>query len=644
MLRGWRAIFLLPLAQGAYGMELSEADFLGPGTTVLSASRLRQPLMDTPNAVTILDRATLEASGYHDFSDLFRLVPGIYVGRMNGWFHNVTHTMADEYARRMQVLVDGRSVYLPMVGGVRWDLLPLAIDDIERIEVVRGPNAATFGANAYTGVINIITRHPEDVRGRMLHAVVGDHAHREGWFRWAGSAPSGSHRLTLGHRQDGGFSGLHDNEDSRVLNYRGEFDLVGTRSLGVQAGVLYGERGDGSLSDVLAQPHEARVRSRFAQLDYRLPLSGGGEWLGKLSYDHLTSDADIPTALLAGSHYEVKLDTTRWHGEFQFNGDPAPGMRTTWGGYLRRDGVRSYHYLNTHDAIHVDSRGVFAHLEWRMTPTWLLNTGAFHEKYPGVGSKLSPRLTLNWQPHVNHTLRAGVSRAYRNPVVFETRADWRLRLLDANGGVLGVFGPYIRATGQLRPENMLSREISYLGLWPEAGIALDVRLFKERIGNVISAECATGNNCKGLSPPDSRDFVHTGGTSQTGLETQFKWRPSAQTQVLVNYALLHIDSHFDERRYSPRYLAGLHLMHTLPGEIGLTLSHYRTAGFEPIGQGALPASRRWDMRLAKFYRLRTYRAELALGVENLGDAYYEFSKSPGNQFDTRAYLHLKLHF
>lgn len=86
--------------------------------TVLTASRLAQPIMDAPNAITVLDRATIEASGYHNLSDLFRMVPGMYVGQMKGWFHNVSHTMADEFARRMQVLVDGRSVYLPYFGHV----------------------------------------------------------------------------------------------------------------------------------------------------------------------------------------------------------------------------------------------------------------------------------------------------------------------------------------------------------------------------------------------------------------------------------------------------------------------------------------------------------------------------------------------
>lgn len=637
-------LFFLADVPAVQGVELSEADFLSSGTTVLTASRLAQPVMDTPNAVTVIDRATIEASGYHNISDLFRLVPGVYVGQMTGWSHNVTHTLADEYARRMQVLVDGRSVYLPSVGGVRWDTLPLAIDDIERIEVVRGPNAATYGANAYTGVINIITRHPEDVTGRMLHVVGGDHDHREGWFRWAGTGESSSHRLTLGHREDGGLMGLNDSERSNALNYRGEFNLASLRTLDVHFGYLEGDRGEGSQNDAVNQPHDAAVKAYFAQIDYRQPWGVGSELVGKVFFNHFATQADIPTTLVPGSYYEVDLTTSRWHGEFQLNTDLAPGVRTSWGGYLRQDSVQSYHFFNTRDALYVDSKGVFGHLEWRMAPEWLLNAGAFYEDYTGVGGKPSPRLTLSWQPSSNHTLRVGVSKAYRNPVIFETNADWRLTLLASNGAMLGVFGPYIQATGNIQPEAILSREISYLGMWPDRGITLDARVFKERIDDFISAECPSGGNCNGLAPPNSRDFFNIGSATQEGLEAQFKWRPSGHTQVLANYAFLRIDSGFDEKGYSPQHLAGLHLMHQFPGDIELTLSHYWTSAFEPIGQGPLPASRRWDMRLAKGFRLGDAHAEIALGVENLGDDYFEFSYSRGNLFDTRGYVHLKLDF
>lgn len=637
-------LMLMQAIQTIQAAELDETDFLQTGVPVLTASRLAQPAMDTPNAVTVLDRATIEATGYHDLSDLFRLVPGVYVGRMRGWFHNVTHTMADEYARRMQVLVDGRSVYLPVVGGVRWDALPLAIDDIERIEVVRGPNAATYGANALTGVINIITRHPEDVEGRLLHVLAGNQGQQEGWFRWAANLPAGSHRLTLGHRKDGGFRRMHDSEHSNLLNYRAILDLPDYRSLDVQLGYLEGDRGDGRSDEILRMPHEADVRSYFAQLDYRQPLTAGSELLGKLYYNHFTSNADIPVGAIPGSHYKEDVAVSRWHGEFQINTSLTPGLRASLGAYLRQEGARSEHYFNRRDTLHAYSKGGFGHVEWRLSPDWLLNAGAFYERYTGIGDRLSPRLTLSWQPSPNHTLRAGISKAYRNPLLFESKADWRMALKDEDGNLLGLFGPYIRASNPISPESLLSREISYLGQWLEQGVSLDVRLFSERLNDFISAECPPGGNCKGLLPPDSRDFFNIGSATQRGLETQVKWQPARHTQFLANYAYLHIDSNFDEEHYSPRHLIGLHWMHRLPGGLDLTLSRYWASSFEPIGQRWLPASNRWDVHLAKGIRLGEARARISLGLENVGGEYREFSRSDSNRFDTRGYVHLKMDF
>src|SRR5512140_3339940 len=138
---------------------VSEQAYLQDFPVVLSASRLSQPLSETPNAMTVIDRQMIKASGFRSITDLFRLVPGMYVGNAGANTPFVSlNGVADQYSRRMQVLVDGRSVYLPPFGGVDWQDLPVLIDDIERIEVVRGPAAASHGSNSFYGVINILTR------------------------------------------------------------------------------------------------------------------------------------------------------------------------------------------------------------------------------------------------------------------------------------------------------------------------------------------------------------------------------------------------------------------------------------------------------------------------------------------------------
>ncbi len=647
------ALFLSAAAGPAAGQELTEAVFLGELPTVLTASRIAQPLMDTPNSTTVIDRRMIEASGYHSLADLFRLVPGMFVGYSRGWSPSVSHTFADEFSRRLQVLVDGRSVYQATTGGVDWESLPLAVDDIERIEVVRGPNAASFGANATTGVINIITRHPDDVAGRMLHLINGDHGRREDWFRWAGGGEGASQRITLGHREDDGFSNLNDSQQSDMFSYRGDFDLANRKALSVQAGYLDGSRGQGNLSDAASQPHDQDVTSYFMQADYRQNLSDDRELLVKAYFNHLFLDEKVPVMSLppvvpAGSYYMRDLLGERWHGEFQVNTQHGQGLRSSLGGYVRRDEVRSVYYWNTPDTLQADSWGVFGHAEWRFQPQWLLNAGAFYEDYGKVGGKFSPRMTLHWQPSPHHSLRLGVSKAYRNPVLYETDADTRLNLLASDGSpllTLPLSTSYILASGDLQPERLVSREIGYLGQWPEQGLTLDLRLFREHLSNYISLECTgTSASCKGINPTSPRSYVTQSGSDQEGVEAQLKWQPSRNTLVLANYAVLSIDSHNDEKRYSPSHMSGLHLMHRFPREVDMTLSQYWVSAFEPIGLAPLPGYHRLDARIAKGFKLDGMHGVVALTWQNLGGSYIEFDARNGNIFDERAFLSLQLDF
>ena len=106
---------------------------------VLTASRLSQPISEAPSAVTVIDRQMIAASGFRTVPELMRLVPGMYVGFADANRPIVSlHGSSDELARRMQVLIDGRSAYLPPFGGVNWADLPLLTEDIERIEVCAG--------------------------------------------------------------------------------------------------------------------------------------------------------------------------------------------------------------------------------------------------------------------------------------------------------------------------------------------------------------------------------------------------------------------------------------------------------------------------------------------------------------------------
>ncbi len=209
--------------------------------TVLSATRLKQAPAEVPGSMTVLDRQLIRSSGARDIPEILRLVPGMMIGYRSGNMMNVNyHGTNVTEARRLQVLVDGRSVYRPGFATVEWSSIPVSIEDIERIEVFRGPNTAAYGANALMGVINIITRHPRDYAGTTLKYTGGERGVRDWYFNQHFSQGDSNWRLSLAGMEDDGFDIFDDGEDYRDsrrlsrVNLSGAIPLTDTQSLELQ--------------------------------------------------------------------------------------------------------------------------------------------------------------------------------------------------------------------------------------------------------------------------------------------------------------------------------------------------------------------------------------------------------------------------
>ncbi|EJM76994.1 TonB-dependent receptor plug domain-containing protein [Pseudomonas sp. GM55] len=203
-----------------------------PLPQVLTATRLKQSPAAVPGSMTVIDSALIHASGARDISELLRLVPGMMVGNISGNQAAVNYhgTNATE-ARRLQVLIDGRSVYRAGLATVDWSDIPVAMEDIERIEVFRGPNTVSYGANALMAVVNIITRRPADSHGTRMKVTQGQRGINDFYASQGMGWEDGDLRLSLSGQQDDGFDTDRtgaDYRDSRRLN---RFNLAVSQSL-----------------------------------------------------------------------------------------------------------------------------------------------------------------------------------------------------------------------------------------------------------------------------------------------------------------------------------------------------------------------------------------------------------------------------
>lgn len=211
---------------------------------VASVSRLPQKLSEAPAAVTVIDRDMIRASGFRTVEDLLRLVPGFQVSSHNQdaalvAYHGLTGGMnTEEYTPRVQVLIDGRSQYSPLFkSGVNWNLLPVVLENIERIEVIRGSNTVAYGSNAALGVINIITQDTSETKGWMFAANRGVNFIRDETVRWGGKVGEVDVRFTGHQLGDNGFQhGSYGNKwyESPDDRRSSVFDLKADLAISVQ--------------------------------------------------------------------------------------------------------------------------------------------------------------------------------------------------------------------------------------------------------------------------------------------------------------------------------------------------------------------------------------------------------------------------
>ena len=154
---------------------------------VTSVSKKEQTLSRTAAAAFVITQEDIRRSGATDIPDLLRMVPGLDVAQINANTWAISARGFNlQFANKLLVLVDGRAVYTPLFGGVYWDTVDVPLEDIDRIEVIRGPGGTVWGANAVNGVINVITKSAADTQGGLITAGGGTQTEGFGTVQYGG--------------------------------------------------------------------------------------------------------------------------------------------------------------------------------------------------------------------------------------------------------------------------------------------------------------------------------------------------------------------------------------------------------------------------------------------------------------------------
>src|SRR5580704_7265584 len=199
---------------------------------VTSVSRKEQSLSKAAGSIYVITQDDIRHSGATNVPDLLRMVPGVDVARINAnsWAISI-RGFNSRYSGKVLVLVDGRTVYTPLFSGVYWDQQTMPLENIERIEVIRGPGGTVWGANAMNGVINIISKSAKDTRGGLVTAEAGSQDRAQGLAQYGGSAgANGAYRVygryTMNEDSPSiAGSPATDNAHSSQMGFRSDWNL-----------------------------------------------------------------------------------------------------------------------------------------------------------------------------------------------------------------------------------------------------------------------------------------------------------------------------------------------------------------------------------------------------------------------------------
>ena len=468
---------------------------------VTSVSRQEERLANAAASIYIISATDIARNGIVTLPEALRLAPNLQVARVDARNYAITaRGFNTPFQNKLLVLIDGRSVYSPLFSGVFWDAQDVLISDIERIEVISGPGATIYGANAVNGVINIITKSSKDSQGGLVAAVAGDDV-RTGGVRFGARIPNGHYRL---------YAKAIEVDDT--LNASGANTRTGFRRQ--QAGL----RADWDLGDVglrvSGDAYEGHLRQAgtrdiaisganlTAALDTR--LADGSDLHVGLILDH--TERNQPNAFFE------RLDTVDL--SLQHNVRLGDAHRLSWGGGYRsaKDRVTNGPVLGfLPGELRLNWTNLFAQDEVTLSPTLKATLGLKLERNHYTGLEHLPNLRLAWTPGARHLVWGSLARSVRAP----SRIDRDLYAPTEPAIVNGVPQFAIAGGPDFASEVVKVAELGYRSQMTET-FSYSVTLYRGDYDKLRTLEPrAQGGSV----------FRNLGEGASKGLEAWWRWQP-----------------------------------------------------------------------------------------------------------------------
>lgn len=514
---------------------------------VTTVAKLPEEVWETPAAVSVLTQDDIRRSGATSIPELLRLVPGVDVAREQSdqWAVGI-RGFNSQFSKGLLVLIDGRSVYTPLFEGVYWDVQDLVLDDIDRIEVIRGPGGTIWGANAVNGVINIITKKARDTKGGLVSTVAGGPIDRfNGQIRWG--VGLGSHLqfrifakgFDRGPEQNPG-DDPYDHWHQERGGFRADWQPSAKDEVSTSFMIYRGAGGDQNQIGEYTPPAQITVDGQQLVSGGDLMLRWDRQLRGGSSF-YLQGYLDRTNR--ATSQFTETRDTIDL--DFIYNIPSVPRNNIVLGAGLRESPSNivqtqatvnfSPHQINNY-VYSLFGQDTFQIVPGRLA--FLAGTKLENNNYSGWGWQPTGRLL--WTPKPHMTLWGAVSRALRTP----GRVDRDLSLIGYAPGFKPPLFVQIAGDPSFQPEVLIGWEAGYRQLL-RPNLYVDVAGFHNQYDNVesfgtISVSFPTSPYLQELVTEPYANGLR--GTS-SGIEIAPDWKVSNWLQMRGSYSHLHIALH-----------------------------------------------------------------------------------------------------
>ncbi len=589
--------------------------------TVVTASRREQKITAVPYAMSVTTKDDIRHCGARSIPDALRLVPGVDVADLaHGAWAVSTRGFHGFLNRQLLVLVDGRQVFDSLFGGTLWGNWPLQLEDIERIEVIRGPGGVTWGANAVNGVINIITKDPADQLGLTVSTGGGSrgtHTEHVGYAIQDGKLRlrlSGEYEASDGFKTGGSFlRSLDDEYKAGRASIHAVYDAGPNDILTLSAG---NSLVDGGLPPSPLSGIDVR-RNSGSQATFVL-----GKWTHIDSVDNLyeltgyVNDFQVsPGAPAIDYRYQ------QFALQFSHTFKPSDSHAITWGIDTRADlidATNSDPHLLSRDYVSTGIIGLYVQDEWRFAPRWALDLGARMDYEFYGGFQPSARAALSHELSDNASVYAAVSRAFQMPTA-------GLRFVDIP--ILNGLA-HVTADQDVDAETLIAYELGHRAKWFDR-LDTNLSLFWNSYDELTTLSPALG-------PPGlvRMHFGNRASAAVYGVELDATLRVSNQLTLLGHYTYQQMDwsssSPFHEKDLMspPRHKFMVGARYSPTDDLHLS-SHLFFVDAVKAPNPANPFLPRhvapyFSLNLLAEYELWDDRAAIAVGVRNLlDDSHYE---------------------